>query len=197
MVELTGLTIGLVGVASLEETDQFQREKLQRGELQFLNFPLSVDTSAMLPVSQLSEVLTLSPAQVVPIPDMEPWVLGIYNWRGEILWIIDLSHLLGLQPLQQESSSFSAYKVMVAQGQHSGSQLPLHLGLAVRDVEDMHWCNPSDIASAPTAAITPGLAPFLRGYTLGSDREMLMALDTTPIFERLGIDALKDKLFLF
>ncbi|GBF83604.1 chemotaxis signal transduction protein [Aphanothece sacrum FPU3] len=66
---------------------------------QFLRFDLVPDTTLMLPVAQLTEVLTVPLGQIVPIPHMPPWVMGIYNWRGEILWMVDLGHLLGLNSL--------------------------------------------------------------------------------------------------
>jgi len=57
---------------------------------QFLRFHLVPDTTALLPVRQMSEVLTVPIAQVVPIPHTPAWVMGVYNWRGEILWLVDL-----------------------------------------------------------------------------------------------------------
>ncbi|HEY9652883.1 MAG TPA: chemotaxis protein CheW, partial [Coleofasciculaceae cyanobacterium] len=65
---------------------------------QFLRFHLLPNTTALLPIEQLTEVLTISRDQVVPIFHMPPWVMGVYNWRGEILWILDLGHLIGLTP---------------------------------------------------------------------------------------------------
>ncbi|MEO1148748.1 MAG: chemotaxis protein CheW, partial [Cyanobacteria bacterium J06638_22] len=98
----------------------------------------------------------------------------------EILWIVDLGQLLGVQALHQHSIVTSSYMVLVAQQQANSSS---RLGLAVHRVDDLHWCDPSDIASPPPAVVTAQLAPFLRGYTLGIDGEMLLALDTTPLFE--------------
>lgn len=158
-----------------------QVDQSQRGSLQFLRFPADDRTHAMLPVEQLTEVLTLASNQVVPIPEMPAWVLGVYNWRGEILWIVDLGQLLGGRSLHQQSTALQSYTVLVAQ--HRRANTPSHLGLAVRMVDDLHWCDPSDIASPPPAVITSQLAPFLRGYTLGIDGEMLLALDITPLFE--------------
>jgi len=164
-----------------------QVDQSQRGSLQFLRFPLDDRTHAMLPVEQLTEVLTLVSGQVVPIPEMPAWVLGVYNWRGEILWVVDLGQLVGGRSLHQHTTLLPSYMVLVAQYQRSGSSS--RLGLAVRTVDDLHWCDPSDIASPPPAVVTPQLAPFLRGYTLGTDGEMLLALDAIPLFEGLAIGA--------
>jgi positive phototaxis protein PixI len=159
-----------------------QVSKPKPGEMQFLSFPLGSDTLAMLSVDQLTEVLTLPIGQVVPIPDMAAYVLGAYNWRGEILWVIDLAQLLGLEPLHQRIGNAASYKVLVSQPDLKAAA---YLGLAVMNVDDMHWCNPSDIESAPTAAATPNVSPFLRGFTLSSRGEMLLAIDAAAIFDRL------------
>ncbi len=158
-----------------------QVSKPKPGEIQFLTFPLGSDTLAMLSVDHLKEVLTLPVGQVMPIPDMAAYVLGAYNWRGEILWVIDLGQLLGLESLYQQMGNASNYKVIVSQPDRKSAS-PTYLGLAVINVDDMHWCNPSDIESAPTAA-TPNLSPFLRGFTLGNKGEMLLAIDATAIFD--------------
>jgi positive phototaxis protein PixI len=158
-----------------------QVDQSQRGSLKYLRFPIDNKTHAMLPVDQLTEVLSLSSGQVVPIPEMPAWVLGVYNWRGEILWIVDLGQLLGVQSLHQHTVITPSYMVLVAQQQRANSSA--RLGLAVHRVDDLHWCEPSDIVSPPPAVVTAQLAPFLQGYTLGTDGEMLLALDTTPLFE--------------
>jgi positive phototaxis protein PixI len=158
----------------------------QTGELQFLTFPLDVDTAAMLPVTQLAEVLNLTYPQIMPIPDLAPWVLGVYNWRGEMLWVVDLAQLVGLTPLHQQLRSASNCKVLVSKTQPNPGQPPIHLGLAVRAVEDMYWCGIDAIKSPPNTTITSGLTPYLAGYTLGKDTQMLMALDATAITERVS-----------
>ncbi len=149
---------------------------------QFLRFFLIPETWAMLPVSQVTEVLTLPVSQVVPIPQMPHWVMGVYNWRGEVLWIIDLGLLLGLKPQISISSTCRAI-VLHPTLHHSGkmrsrSQM---LGLIVNKVEDIEWCNPDKIQSPPASAITPGFAPFLRGYWLQEDNEMWVVLDGESI----------------
>lgn len=155
---------------------------------QFLRFHLPPDTAAMLPVQQITEVLTIPIASVVPIPQMPGWVMGVYNWRGEILWMVDLGQLIGLTPLHQQVTSRSNYTTIVihSAGQTSDKQTTSKtarkaLGLIVSNIEDMEWCNPDEIQSPPLPAITPELVPFLRGYWLKSNGEILVALDGNSI----------------
>lgn len=153
---------------------------------QFMRFHLLPDTTAMLPVQQMTEVLTIPIASVVPIPQMPAWAMGVYNWRGEILWMVDLGQLIGLTPLHQQATSRSNYTAIVIHSGHSDKQTGSQtgrktLGLLVNRLEDMEWCNPDEIQSPPLPAVTPELVPFLRGYWLKSNGEILVALDGNSI----------------
>ncbi len=72
---------------------------------QFLRFQLDPHTKAMLPIDHITEVLKIPFGQIVPIPQMPAWVMGVYNWRGEILWMVDLAHLIGLNSWYQHQGN--------------------------------------------------------------------------------------------
>jgi positive phototaxis protein PixI len=55
------------------------------------------------------------------------------------------------------------------------------LGLVVNRVEDIEWCNTDLIQSPPSSTVTPSLVPFLRGYWLKSDDEILPVIDGKAI----------------
>jgi positive phototaxis protein PixI len=148
---------------------------------QFLRFHLLPNTTALLPIEQLTEVLTIPRGQIVPIFNMPAWVMGAYNWRGEILWVIDLGHLVGLTPWHQQAVNTSAFTAVVLQARpsrtkssHVNSEM---LGLIVNRVEDIEWCSPDWIQSPPASTVTPELVPFLRGYWLKPNNDMLAVLD--------------------
>ncbi len=152
---------------------------------QYLRFYLEPNTTALLPVQQLTEVLTIPISQIVPIFNMPAWVMGVYNWRGEILWMVDLNHLVGLTPWYQQTSSSSVHSVVVlylrSNNPKSGNIKSKMLGLVVNRIEDIEWCNSDLIQSPPSSTVTPELVPFLRGYWLKSNREMLAILDGEAI----------------
>lgn len=144
---------------------------------QFLRCHLAPDVRVMLPVSQLTEVLKIRVGQITPIPHLPAWVMGVYNWRGEILWMVDLGHLLGITPWHQQTVSTSFYTAAVLSA--AGSERRT-LGLVVTQVQDIELCDPEQIQSLPST-ITPELAPFLQGYWLKSDGEMLACLNGNAI----------------
>jgi positive phototaxis protein PixI len=130
----------------------------------------------MLSATHLTEILPLPEQEVTPIPDMPSWVLGAYNWRGEVLWVVDLAMLLGMR--STSNRAWSHHKLLITHTPES------RLGLAVWEVEDMLWCNPDQIESAPANTVTAALAPVLQGYTLGSAGEMLLVLDASAVQQR-------------
>ena len=153
---------------------------------QFLRFILSPDTNVMLPISQVTEALKIPSHRIIPIPHMPPWVMGVYNWRGEILWMIDLGHLVGLTPRHQQLASFSTHRAIVihsgSKGGKSSQNRGETIGLIVTQVEDIEWCNVDEIYSPPNSSVTPELAPFLRGYWLNpNDDNMVITIDGDAI----------------
>lgn len=47
-----------------------------------------------LPVSLCAEVITLTPEQICPLPPVHPAILGVVNWRGQLLWTLALDQWL-------------------------------------------------------------------------------------------------------
>lgn len=151
---------------------------------QFLRCQLFPDGLVMLPVAQLTEVLKIPVGQITPIPHLPAWVMGVYNWRGEVLWMVDLGHLLGFTPWHQQAISTSSYTAAVLRSTITASAeggQEQTIGLVVTQVQDIDWCDPAQIQSPPPSAVTPELAPFLRGYWLKTSGEMLACLDATAI----------------
>lgn len=165
---------------------------------QFLRLHLP-EMTVLLPVQHLTEVLTIPIGQIVPIPHMPAWVMGVYNWRGEVLWMVDLGHLCGLIPWYQQPTSISTHSAVVLQVREpqiheqqireqratSTSVKSQTLGLVVSQIEDMEWCDPDVIQSLPLATLTPEIAPFLRGYWWKSNDDMLAVLDGQAILEAM------------
>lgn len=151
---------------------------------QFLRFQLVPDTAALLPVSQLVEVLTIPVGQITPIPQLPAWVMGAYNWRGEALWMVDLAHLIGLTPWDQQGMS-ATYTALVLRVR-SLSTLDTNaqnqmIGLVIHRAEMIEWCDSALLQSPSSDVVTPEFMPFLRQYYLKSNGEKLAVLDDEVI----------------
>ena len=160
-------------------------------EEQFLRFRLEPDTKAMLPIEQITEVLKIAVGNIIPIPEMPTWVMGVHNWRGEILWMLDLGHLIGLNSWYETGINATNYNALVlsqdnSQNTQAKSIQKTSIGLIITQVEDIEWCNLDLIQPPPTSAVSAELAPFLRGYWLKSDGETIWVLNGLAIFAAMS-----------
>ena len=165
---------------SLAPKPSAQESKTPLPGQQFLRLYLVPETKVLLPIEQLTEVLTIPIGQIVPIPHLPAWVMGVYNWRGEILWMVDLGKLVGLTPWYQQSVNSSSYICVVLNSEASDTESnnsPTQIGLVVSRVEDLEWCNPDLVQELPSSMMAKELASFLQGYWLKPNGEMLVVLD--------------------
>ncbi|MEB3211803.1 MAG: CheW domain-containing protein [Leptolyngbyaceae bacterium] len=156
---------------------------------QFLRFHLLPNMTAVMPAGQLTEILKVSLSQITPIPHLPEWVFGVYNWRGEILWLVDLGNLLGLTSWRQQENPPSVLSFIVLdsfrESDASARHENLQLGLLVNRVEDIEWLNIEQLQSPPSSMVTEQLAPFLCGYWLSPNGDTLTLLDGDAIFDRV------------
>ncbi|MGG6237708.1 chemotaxis protein CheW [Nodosilinea sp. AN01ver1] len=165
-------------------------------EDQFLQVSVNGDLPLLLPGVNLVEIMKLTIGQVVPMFDMAPWVMGIYNWRGDMLWIADLGHFLGFAPWYRQAEATTRHTVVVIKPPYDRDQ-PAHaqpptLGLVVSAVEAMVAYPASamqpllDGQSAIAAPIEPGLLPFLQGCYPDSQGRPQLVLDGTAVLAAMA-----------
>lgn len=122
----------------------------------------------MLPTHQLLEVLSLSADRVSPIPDTPPFTMGVTNWRGEVLWVIDLSALMGLEPLFSQPLRLRKFPVVIV------SHPTNPVGLAVVEVGKMVQCDPREFREVGKNG---------GGAWISPDRQTILVLDTDQLLE--------------
>lgn len=83
--------------------------------------------------------------------------MGVCNWRGEVLWLLDFGVIVQAGRLCDQSLLRPQYEVVVAQS----SQGPI--GLVVSAIGQLHWIDPSQVQTdPPTARLT--LPSYFQGY---------------------------------
>jgi chemotaxis signal transduction protein len=124
----------------------------------FLRFHLGFEDTALLPIDEVREVLRIAATDILPVPHMPESVLGVYNWRGEIIWTIDLNQLVGFPAIAPDLTATSSAIAIVLEcdGQN--------LGLVVPQIEDIEWHDSPNV-QPPSAGLFPDrLLPFVQGY---------------------------------
>lgn len=133
----------------------------------FLRFSLGPQDSALLPLEQIAEVLSVKVADILPVPEMPSCVIGIYNWRGKMLWLIDLEHLVDYPPLSQQGKRLESLMAMVIQMDRQS------MGLVVQYVNDIELHDAEQLLSAAAGLFPPRLLPFVKGYLPGVNGTVL------------------------
>ena len=123
----------------------------------FLSFNLGARDTAVISLEYITEVLQLSLGEVCGVPQMPNCVLGIYNWRGEMLWLVDLEEMMGYPPVLQNSNILSKMMAIVLESEGK------YLGLLVRQLMDIEWLDTQEMKTSSLEIFYPGITPFLQG----------------------------------
>lgn len=134
-----------------------------------LRFPCC-EESALLPLDDITEIIRLNVTEILPVPEMPNCVLGICNWRGEMLWLVNLNQLVGATPL-----TFAETVTPIAMVIQVNEQV---VGLVVSQVHDIELHDLQLLQPAVTGLFSPQLLPFVKGVLLGGRG---IVLDVTAI----------------
>ncbi len=149
---------------------------METGE-KFLSFNLGAKDTAVISLQHITEVFQISLAEICCVPQMPNCVLGIYNWRGEMLWLVDLDEMLGYAPLSETGNLLS--KMMAIVVQKDGKTL----GLLVRQLMDIEWLDTKQLKPPTSELFSSDISQFLRGYFINDYEEMIINLDASTIVQ--------------
>jgi positive phototaxis protein PixI len=157
-----------------------QLAKSQAVVEQFLSFYLEAQ-QALLPTQQLLEIVKVSLSQITAIAGLAPSVMGIYNWRGDVIWVVDLASLLGYKPLyaqqyEQEKLQDKCHIIFLRSQDNV-------IGFAVPRVGQMVKCDISSIQTSGLTFANPAMMQACRGYWLSGTEETFLVLDGDAIAE--------------
>jgi positive phototaxis protein PixI len=152
----------LDSIISLASLEHFPHESAtENSEQRLLSFPIGSQGNALLPLNRINEILRISPYEILPIPKTPTCVLGVYNWRGDMLWLIDLDQLVGYpSSLQQDIPVTMAVVIVVQIEEH-------YVGLLVRSVNDIEQWDLKQMQIPNTSLFSSRLLPFIKGYLPG------------------------------
>lgn len=140
----------------------------------FLRVQLYPENTVLLAIDQIAAVVTIAVTDILPVPHMPGCVMGIYNWRGEMLWLVDLALQVGFTSLLKPEMNLTTVMAIVIQ--MNGQSL----GLVVPEVHDIEQHDPQQIYSPSAELFSSALLPFVKGYLM-SDRSTV--LDSVAILK--------------
>ncbi|MFB2773367.1 chemotaxis protein CheW [Pelatocladus sp. BLCC-F211] len=135
--------------------------------VRLLRFPLGIQNSVLLPLEQIAKIIQINLAEILPIPDMPDCIIGICNWRGEMLWLLDFNNFVGYPSLWQLQPISTAIAVIVVQINHQS------LGIAVQQVNDIELHDLEQLQVVPFGLFPPDLIPLIQGILPGCSDAVL------------------------
>ncbi len=131
----------------------------------------------MMELTATREVLPLVEQPLTSVPNALPWVMGLFNLRGEILVLVDLGEMLGEDPVLRTSSQS---RIVVIEMKEGRTGLLSRFGLAVGHVGGVTSLTVDLITSPPD--IEPRLASVVQGL-YNWDQRLLIILDAAAVAE--------------
>ncbi|MBE9007860.1 purine-binding chemotaxis protein CheW [Fortiea sp. LEGE XX443] len=141
----------------------------------FLSFNLGTKDKAVISLQHTTEVLQVSLADICNVPQMPNSVFGIYNWRGEMLWLVDLEDMLGYPSLLEGVNILSKMMAIIVEIEGK------YLGFLIRHLMDIEWLDPHQMKFPSADFFSPKISPFLQGYFINAAEEMIFSLDAAAI----------------
>ena len=139
---------------------------------------------ALLEAEIVTEVITISPKELLPVPQMPYCVLGVYSWRSEMLWVVDVENLMGYPPsLSEDASPDQTLLVMVVQVQGQS------MGLVVSRIDNLIKEDLERFKSSSSEIFSDDIMPFLYGYFTDENNNIVMLIDAEEIFHVFSINS--------
>jgi positive phototaxis protein PixI len=168
-----------------------------QSQQQLLRFRLQPDLTAAIEIvgvtaqgeNRVTELVNVPLDRVVPMPHLPPTILGVYNWRGEILWIVDFVTLLGLNPASSAPQHYRSLQPTIVLTNVTSNGNSMAIGLVVDRIDEIEWCQPDLARSAPANALKAELATWTKGDWRSATGDRLLVLDGQTIFDRAELHA--------
>lgn len=146
---------------------------------QFLTFVLAPEQKALLPTQQLLEIVKVNLSQLTAIAGISTSIMGVYNWRGDVIWVVDLASMLGYKPLYAQEYDQGKFQdkchiIFLRSQDHV-------LGFAVSQVGQMIRCDKATIQTSGFTFTNPAMMKACRGYWLNGSNETFLVLDGDAI----------------
>ncbi|WP_373542371.1 CheW domain-containing protein [Chamaesiphon sp.] len=179
-----------------------QIESATATQQQFLRFAIAPSLTALIEIDtalgstagkpqqqRIVELINIQIDRVVPLPHLPPGVMGVYNWRGEILWLVDLAMLVGTATTTRRYRSLQPTIILASTTEVDGSTARVEdrqerqIGLVVDEIAEIEWYDRAQIRP-----LDPSRA-WVRGVWTSTTGADFLVVDGQAIFDRTDFDA--------
>lgn len=142
-------------------------------------------TELLLPLEHTEGAVSLTSVQICPIPGIPNSVLGVVNQRGKLLWVLELSNLLGLgqTPRLTPKYNFTAVVLTDLAGAQSRSR-SRQVACVVSFLKGIVVLNREQFKPVP-ADYSPLYSSFLSGV-VEIEQSLVSILNVNAVFNTLA-----------
>lgn len=155
----------------------------------YFHVQLQQSMRVVLPLDNTAEVTALRAREICPIPGVPPTVLGVVNQRGRLLWVVELSDLLGLAPssrrLQSQDKALTLVVITDSSAFSNTGQESRQLGCVVSALKGIVSLDSAKFKPV-SARLSPNLASFLSGLA-EIEQSPVAVLNTDAVFTALSV----------
>jgi positive phototaxis protein PixI len=155
---------------------------------QFLRFQLQSNLRALMEIDLVTELVNIPINRIVPMPHLPAAVMGIYNWRGEILWIVNLATLIGANRSGGRSRSLQP-TIILSCGVTPEDRFQTTVGLVVDELDEIEWFDLDRIQSPIPGHLYPEFSKWVNGLWVSATGENFLRLDGQKIFASANFQA--------
>ena len=149
----------------------------QANKQRFLRFTLNSQIDCLLSLPELKGAIEIMLPKILPVPQVEEYWLGIINWRGEAVWILDLAKLLGAKNwCEGEIPPQSAVAILVGNSQQT-------IGMLVKQAKNLESYDINEILPISSLTVPGEISPCFQGYFLDDRKQPLILLDIKSTIE--------------
>jgi positive phototaxis protein PixI len=155
---------------------------------QFLRFQIQPSVMALMEIDLVTELVNIPSDRIVPMPHLPPAVMGIYNWRGEILWIVNLTTLIGVNRPTGRIRSLQP-TIILSCGATSEDRLQTTVGVVVDELDEIEWFDLDSIESPVPDHLYPEFSNWATGLWVSATGENFLRLDGQKILTGADFNA--------
>ncbi len=143
----------------------------------FLGLILPAAVQALLPLAHFQGVIEGQAQEILAVPQMPPYLLGIVNWRGKSTWVADLGYLMGSE---YQTPTAQSKILMIQAGEHT-------IGLLVEQTLSVVNYDSNLATPLDDSLFSPQMRSLLSGYFIDDQHHIWVLLDLPEICQLMGL----------
>ncbi len=138
----------------------------------YLKFDLGANIPVIVPMHYVREAISRTLQQLTPMPHMPPYLLGLMHRQAQVMWAIDLAHLLDIGSISPHlaEQDFIILRVGAA-----------YIAIAVHQIQGSTWLSAEEIQPS-LSHTTAQFSQYLSGCVL-KKHEVMFVLDAEAIVQ--------------